>query len=189
MHQLMEFTHTVPGRDASYVELAGIDKKFAETKVQRKELRRCVDSILRNLTEVYNEVVRTYELSKTKDWKELKTKNLLDDLEEAKEWIHQTLHDIEYYHHAAEWLIKHFPKGTYNNVAGLCKIVSRQEVSEKDYSLSPGRHVGVDNSGDQKEADYEERLNQIHLELEQLNTEATEIAMVINKNYNEIAKW
>lgn len=185
MHHLLEFT-SVHGKDANYVKLASIDKKFAETKVQRKELRKCIDGILRSSNEVHNEVVRANELNKAKDWKELKTKKMLDALEEAKEWVHQTLHDIEYYHHAAEWLFKRFPKGTYNDVEGLCKIVSRTEVAEKDYSLSPGRYVGVD-STISEDVDYEERLEQIHLELEQLNEEAKELASIISKNYKEIS--
>lgn len=185
MHHLLEFSSGVPGKDTSYIELAKVDKKFADTKVQRKELRKYIDGILRTLSEAYNEVARTHELNKAKDWKELKTKNLLEDLEEAKEWIHQTLHDIEYYHHAAEWLFKRFPKGMYNDVEGLCKIVSRIEVAEQEYSLSPGRYVGVE-ATISEDVDYEERLEQIHLELEQLNTEAIELAKIIHINYKEV---
>lgn len=189
MRHLHNYTNGVPGKDTSYVELAKLDSKFADTKTQRKEIRKVIDSIQRKFTEVYNEVVRTYELNKVKDWKDLKTKNLLGKLEETKEWIDQTLNDIEYYHQAADWLFKRFPKGTYNDVEGLCKIVSRADVAERDYSLSPGRYVGVEMGSSSGDTGYEERLNQIHIELEQLNAEAIELATVINENYNEIAKW
>lgn len=185
MRHLLNYTNSVPEKGTTYVELLNFDKQFAETKAQRKELRKAIDGVLRNLTEIYNDVVRTHELNKAKDWKGLKTKNLLDDLEGAKEWIHKYLHDIEYYHHAADWLLKRFPGGKYNDVNGLCKIVSRTEVAEKEYSLSPGRYAGVDTSISE-EIDYEERLEQIHLELEQLNEEALLLTNIISKIYKEV---
>lgn len=40
-------------------------------------------------------------------------------------------------------LKKHFPKGKYENIKGLCKIASMDEVKEQDYSLNPGRYVGI----------------------------------------------
>jgi type I restriction enzyme M protein len=36
-----------------------------------------------------------------------------------------------------------FPKGRYEDVPGLCKIVSRREIGAQGYSLNPGRYVGV----------------------------------------------
>nr|WP_198342303.1 N-6 DNA methylase [Pedobacter psychrophilus] len=41
------------------------------------------------------------------------------------------------------WFSFYFPEGIYKDVEGLCKIVSRAEIAEQDYSLTPGRYVGV----------------------------------------------
>ena len=36
-----------------------------------------------------------------------------------------------------------FPKAEYEDVTGLCKLASPAEVKEQEYSLNPGRYVGV----------------------------------------------
>ncbi len=184
MNYLIEFSEIMISQASGYVGLARLDKKFAETKSQRKEIRKVIDDMYRKLADVFNNIVRSYELNKVKEWKELKTKDLLGNLEEQRDNLHRILHDIEYFHHAADWLFKRFPNGAYRDVEGLCKVVSRAEVAEKDYALSPGRYVGVD-TGSVEDEDYEERLEQIHLELEQLNAEAVDLAKTISETYKE----
>jgi len=52
----------------------------------------------------------------------------------------------------------------------------------KDWSLSPGRYVGVDTVTDD-DFDYEKRLNEIHIELDDLNEEAVALAKTIIDNF------
>lgn len=68
------------------------------------------------------------------------------------------------------WLQEHFPDGAYIDVEGLCKIVSRAEVEENDWSLAPGRYVGYAIQIDES-FDYKKRLGEIHSELAELNSE------------------
>ncbi|MDP3929978.1 MAG: hypothetical protein Q8R57_13230, partial [Bacteroidota bacterium] len=56
----------------------------------------------------------------------------------------------------------------------------------KDWSLSPGRYVGVDTATDD-DVDYEERLNEIHIELQGLNEEAIALAKTIAENFKSIS--
>lgn len=83
------------------------------------------------------------------------------------------------------WLLKKFVDGEYADVPGLCKQVSIDEVAAKDWSLSPGRYVGIDTSADVVE-DWEEKLQAIHTELDILNAEAVELAETISSNYKSI---
>jgi type I restriction enzyme M protein len=92
------------------------------------------------------------------------------------------LHETEYFYKQAHWLTSRFPDGVYIDVEGLCKVVTQTEIEAKDWSLSPGRYVGVDTSTDE-DFDYEERLNEIHIELEGLNEEAISLARLISENY------
>ncbi len=69
---------------------------------------------------------------------------------------------------------------------GLCKVVRQKEIEDKDWSLSPGRYVGVDTATDD-DFDYEERLNEIHIELAGLNEEAIALANTISENFKELA--
>src|SRR5690606_30778108 len=70
-----------------------------------------------------------------------------------------------------EWFKAHFPKGVYEDVEGLCKIANLEEIKEQDYSLTPGRYVGVSIDIDM-DFDFKTRITEIHTELAQLNTEA-----------------
>lgn len=78
------------------------------------------------------------------------------------------------------WFDEHFPQGTYRDVEGLCKIVDLDEVAEQDYSLTPGRYVGVKIDIDM-DFDYKGRMQEIHGELEKLNTEANDLMAQIQK--------
>ena len=69
------------------------------------------------------------------------------------------------------WFNEHFPDGSYQDVEGLCKVVSLEEVEEQDYSLTPGRYVGVQMDIDM-DFDYQGRMQEIRSELAELNTEA-----------------
>lgn len=69
------------------------------------------------------------------------------------------------------WFKEHFPKGTYQDVEGLCKVVDLAEIIEQDYSLTPGRYVGVKIDIDM-DFDYKGRMTEIHAELAKLNEEA-----------------
>jgi type I restriction enzyme M protein len=65
-------------------------------------------------------------------------------------------------------------------------VVNQKEIEAKDWSLSPGRYVGVDTTTDDV-FDFEERLNEIHIELEGLNEEAIALANAISENFKELS--
>ncbi len=82
---------------------------------------------------------------------------------------------------SSELLAAHFPDGTYQNVAGLCKVASLAEIEAQGWSLNPGRYVGVT----AKAADefvFAERLEELNEELETLNGEARELEERIAEN-------
>lgn len=57
---------------------------------------------------------------------------------------HQTLLDQALYFQAQiAWLQERFPNGVYEDVTGLCKAATLAEIEEQDWSLNPGRYVGV----------------------------------------------
>tara|TARA_R110002050_G_scaffold293373_3_gene449856 strand:- start:5819 stop:7075 length:1257 start_codon:yes stop_codon:yes gene_type:complete len=72
------------------------------------------------------------------------------------------------------WFQENFPKGEYEDVEGLCKVVDLEEVIEQDYSLTPGRYVGVSIEVDMN-FDYTRRMSEIQSELDLLNLEANEL--------------
>ncbi len=72
------------------------------------------------------------------------------------------------------WFNEHFPDGRYRDIEGLCKIVTLEEVAEQDYSLTPGRYVGVNIEIDM-DFDYKSRMKELHSELATLHTEANDL--------------
>ena len=55
----------------------------------------------------------------------------------------EQLKKVRYFYHQAEWLVERFPEGKLRDVEGLVKLVDRKELKENDWSLTPGRYVGV----------------------------------------------
>lgn len=159
-----------------------------------KTLRKPQDKLIKQLLDAISTAAKEYQLSKNKEWKELNLKEQLDQLKTLQQQLSGNpdeeepglLHETEYFYKQAHWLTSRFPEGVYTNVEGLCKVVTQKEIEAKDWSLSPGRYVGVDTSTDE-EFDYEERLNEIHIELEGLNEEAIDLAKTISENYKELA--
>lgn len=97
-----------------------------------------------------------------------------------------TLKRARYFEGQAEWLLSRFPDGTLRDVEGLVKLVDLEELAANDYSLTPGRYVGVAPEVDDKDFDFDETIKEIHLEIETLNAEAVELAETIAKNFEEL---
>lgn len=76
------------------------------------------------------------------------------------------------------WFWDRFDESGYQDVEGLCKIVDLEEVREQDYSLTPGRYVGVAIDIDM-DFDYKGRVAEIKTELAKLNDEAAELMVGI----------
>ena len=86
---------------------------------------------------------------------------------------------------AAAWLEERFPDGRYRDVEGLVKAVSLDEIAANDWSLTPGRYVGVAETDDGEE-DFAERFSAFHEELRTLNAEAAKLAKKIDANFKEL---
>lgn len=160
---------------------------------QCKAIRKPQDKLIKQLFDTIAEAVKEQQLNKNKEWKELNIKVQLDQLKAVQQQLSGNpdeeepglLHDTEYFWKQAHWLTSRFPEGVYTDVEGLCKMVTQAEIEAKDWSLSPGRYVGVDTATDD-DFDYEERLAEIHLELEGLNEEAIALVTTISENYKSI---
>ena len=167
---------------------------ITEITVQTKALRKPQDKLIKQLTDAVGTATKEYQLNKNKDWKELSLKEQLDQMKALQTQLSGNpdeeepglLHETEYFFKQADWLTSRFPDGVYTDVEGLCKVVTQAEIEAKDWSLSPGRYVGVD-TATHEDFDYEERLKEIHIELEGLNEEAIALANVIATNYKSIA--
>ena len=85
----------------------------------------------------------------------------------------------------AVWLYEKFGGGEYQDIPGLCKMASRAEIAEKNYSLTPGAYVGVAAVEDDG-VDFAQRMSEIHRELLKLQAESSELMQIISKNMKEM---
>lgn len=84
-----------------------------------------------------------------------------------------------------QWLVDNFPSGKYRDVIGLCKAATIEEIREQDYSLNPGRYVGV--SFDVEDLnDFRESMTSLKSELSALNEKSNELMKSIIGNLNQL---
>ncbi|MCR6699858.1 MAG: N-6 DNA methylase [Dokdonella sp.] len=101
----------------------------------------------------------------------------------AVQALHDELKSAELYYQHVSWLQERFPKATYEDVTGLCKLACREEIAEQDWSLNPGRYVGVVIEEDGKtEEEFLADLTEAGDELAELQSEAHVLEAVIARN-------
>jgi type I restriction enzyme M protein len=106
--------------------------------------------------------------------------------DEARQQAVTQLKHVRYFWRQAHWLTERFPEAKLCDVEGLVKLVDRDEIEANDWSLTPGRYVGVAPEEVDEDFDFEETLREIHVELEDLNAEAVTLAATIKRNFEEL---
>ena len=96
------------------------------------------------------------------------------------------LRKVRYFWRQARWLTERFPGAKLRDVEGLVKLVDRAEIEANDWSLTPGRYVGVAPEEEDEDFDFGETMRAIHAELEELNNEAATLAATIKKNFEAL---
>ena len=85
----------------------------------------------------------------------------------------------------ALWLMEKFGDGIYQDVPGLCRAATLEEIEAKGFSLTPGAYVGVAPTEDDG-VDFHERMTEIHKELLSLQEESNRLMETISKNWEEM---
>jgi type I restriction enzyme M protein len=112
---------------------------------------------------------------------------LVKQLDAHRKAAVQQLKHVVYFHRQVEWLHDRFPDAELTAVPGLLKLVDRSEIEAADWSLTPGRYVGVAPAEEDDDFDFEQVMQDIHTELADLNREASELAAKIQQNFDELA--
>ena len=108
-------------------------------------------------------------------------------LKEAVQALHDEVKTAESYYRHIEWLQERFPEAKHEDVVGLCKLATKADLKEQDYSLNPGRYVGVVIEEDGKsEEEFLDDLAITHDEFLTLSIEARNLESVIAKNITSL---
>jgi type I restriction enzyme M protein len=108
---------------------------------------------------------------------------LVKQLDEERKVAVEQLKNGAYFHRQVVWLQDRFPRAELEAVPGLVKLVDRRDIEAADWTLTPGRYVGVAPLEEDEDFDFEQTLRDIHTELADLNKEAIELAAKIQGNF------
>ena len=109
-------------------------------------------------------------------------------LKTAVENLHTETKKAEVFYQHIQWLQRRFPNAEYEDVTGLCKLADEADLREQDYSLNPGRYVGVVIEEDGKtEEEFIAEVLSINDELNALSLRANKLGKVLSANLKIIA--
>jgi type I restriction enzyme M protein len=108
---------------------------------------------------------------------------LVKDLDVRRKELADQLKLTVYFERQADWLLSRFPDAEFTAVAGLCRAVTLADIEAADWSLTPGRYVGVAPAEVDDDFDFEQTMRDIHAELSDLNREAALLAARIQGNF------
>ena len=91
-----------------------------------------------------------------------------------------------YFWRQARWLQDRFPDATMRDVEGLVKLVDHDDLAATDWSLTPGRYVGVAPEEEDEDFDFKQTMRNIHVELDELNAESVRLAATIKRNFEAL---
>ena len=108
-------------------------------------------------------------------------------VKDAVQALHDEVKMAEIFYTHIAWLQERFPKAAYEDVIGLCKLATRDEIEEQDWSLNPGRYVGVVIEEDGKtEEEFLDGLALAEMQVLELQEDARKLEAVISHNLRSI---
>jgi type I restriction enzyme M protein len=123
--------------------------------------------------EIFTQVDRAH-----RDWTPKQTEFLANIVRVYRKEKPEKLHD-------GKGFEKKFKGGKYQDVPGLCKVATLEEIEEQGWSLNPGRYVGVGEKVED-DGDFAETFEKLNEQLLQLNQEATILETAIQQNVLQI---
>jgi type I restriction enzyme M protein len=172
---------------------------FHELDIGRKNkaqhaLREAFDPFFKSLHEGLKQlgrIIRNHEREQAeaakKENKRLAADRKTRALKTALEELQAGIKDAESFFKHIHWLQERFPEAEYEDVTGLCKLATPEEIKEQDYSLNPGRYVGVVIEEDGKtEEEFIEELLGMNDELQNLDDEANILNRIISINIRRL---
>jgi len=151
-----------------------------------KGLIKQVDLIYKLALRTLDYVNKVLDAKSISSWDTRIVSKLMKELDEQKKGVVTQLRQAIYFHRQLVWLHDNFPDAQLRDVEGLVKLVSQKDIEKNDWSLTPGRYVGVSPPPSDDEDEIAEKLSDIHIELSDLDKEAQELAKSIKKNFEEL---
>jgi type I restriction enzyme M protein len=196
--RLVETWNSLGPQEQAY---AAYQKQNGSTGVAQKNaaqqaLRATFDPFFKQLHDCLKQIdkaVRRHEKAHAEKAKQAGKRQTADratkKLKTALEALHAEVKNAESFFGHIQWLQERFPAAKYEDVTGLCKLADLEEIKEQDYSLNPGRYVGVVIEEDGKtEEEFVAEILELNDELYNLSTIAVGLEKTISANIAIIAE-
>jgi type I restriction enzyme M protein len=151
-----------------------------------RDLTKQIDLAVKLAGRVIDISVKELAAREADAWNNVEVSKARKALDEARAAAVEALRQARYFVKQADWLQDRFPDAVLCDIVGLVKRVDRAAIAAHDWSLTPGRYVGVAPEEVDEDFDFEEALRSIHIDLKGLNEEAVELASRIAKNFEEL---
>ena len=208
--KILEVLDDMAGKDAvaslvkAWDELAPLESAYAtyrkkngdlataeKKNTAQQELRATFDPFFTQLHDCLKQVdkaIRRHEKAHAEKAKEAGKRQTADratrQLKTSLETLHAEVKNAESFFAHIHWLQDRFSEAKYEDVTGLCKLADLDEIKEQDYSLNPGRYVGVVIEEDGKtEEEFVDEMSGLMMELTELSKSASGQEVVILKNF------
>lgn len=172
------------GRDS--VKLADALKEIELLSEENHKLIKEAELMYRLINRLIDICLNEHNAKENGTWNAREITSLKKQTEEARDKAVSQLKLARYFHHQAEWLVERFPDEKLRDVEGLVKLVDKEELKENDWSLTPGRYVGVASEEEDPDFDFGEAMRTIHSELDDLNAQAADLAERISGNFRKL---
>ncbi|PID44698.1 MAG: DNA methyltransferase [Proteobacteria bacterium] len=184
------FQQTVTRQQVAWEQQKNTNGELKKAVSRLATLAEASRSLVKQTDQIYKLVCRLIETcenecnAKGNDaWDGREISRARKAVDEARALAAEQLNQVRYFWKQAHWLTERFPEAILCDVEGLVKLVDIEEIKANDWSLTPGRYVGVAPEEEDEDFDFTEAMRDIHVELETLNTEAVELAAKIKKNF------
>lgn len=173
-----------------YMEKYGREKAIEKKNKAQQQLREAFDpffAALHDGLKQLDKIVRQHEKQQADEalanGKRAAVDRKVKALKEALEELHGEVKNAEMFYRHIHWLQERFPNAEYEDVTGLCKLAGPADLKEQEYSLNPGRYVGVVIEEDGKtEEEFLEELSKANEEMTKLNKASRGIEATISHN-------
>ena len=167
------------------------ERSTDNAKMQRATTALCpvadqAKALAKSIDHLFKMAGRVHDAEVAEGMKPTEGKKRLNALDGQRHAVIEHLKEARYFVAQAEWLQSRFPDAELCDVEGLVKLVDQGEIAANDWSLTPGRYVGVAPEEEDENFDFEEALRDIHIEIDGLNAEAVDLAAAIKKNFEEL---
>ena len=157
-------------------ELKKAVDRLKDLSESSRDLVKQTDLIFKLSSRLIESCEKDYDARSSDEWSGKDIIKARKAADESRSIVVEKLRQVRYFWKQAHWLTVRFPDAKLCDVKGLVKLVDCSEIEDNDWSLTPGRYVGVAPEEEDEDFDFEETMRGIHVELEDLNSEAIKLA-------------